>query len=161
MKHLKFLVILVFVIFTSQVALSQHHRHPHPECKQHREHIKAERVAYITKQLDLSVKEAQKFWPVYNEYQKNIETVRDEKHTILFNMSGEKMKLITEKEAQDLLNKYFATTEKEHKLKKAYHQDLSKILSAKKIYLLYNSEKAFKRKLVKELRGRKPACMKN
>ena len=37
-----------------------------------KERIKAYKTAYITQELDLSSKEAEKFWPVYNEYDKKI-----------------------------------------------------------------------------------------
>ena len=42
------------------------------------EKIEAIKVAYITKELNLSSDEAQKFWPVYNEYFKELKKVRDE-----------------------------------------------------------------------------------
>ena len=35
-----------------------------------KDRIKAYRTAYITQELDLSSKEAEIFWPVYNEYDK-------------------------------------------------------------------------------------------
>ena len=36
------------------------------------ENVKALEIAFITKELDLSPDEAQKFWPVYNQYSKEI-----------------------------------------------------------------------------------------
>ena len=36
------------------------------------EQIEAIKVAFITKKLDLTTEEAQKFWPVYNNYQKEL-----------------------------------------------------------------------------------------
>ena len=52
-----------------------------------RERIKAYKTAYITQELDLNSGEAEKFWPVYNEYDKRmfqlkVEKVRREKHRI-------------------------------------------------------------------------------
>ncbi|OZA24427.1 MAG: hypothetical protein B7X86_08430 [Sphingobacteriales bacterium 17-39-43] len=38
----------------------------------HYERIEAIKVAFITKKLDLTTEEAQKFWPVYNNYQKEL-----------------------------------------------------------------------------------------
>ena len=37
-----------------------------------KERIRAYKTAYITQELDLSSSEAEKFWPVYNEYDKKI-----------------------------------------------------------------------------------------
>ncbi|MEB8347550.1 hypothetical protein OO010_15985, partial [Flavobacteriaceae bacterium KMM 6898] len=41
-----------------------------------REKIKALKVAFITERLDLSSKEAQLFWPIYNEHEANMDALR-------------------------------------------------------------------------------------
>ena len=41
-----------------------------------KEQIAAFRVAFITKELSLTSREAQLFWPVYNEYQDKLESLR-------------------------------------------------------------------------------------
>ncbi len=41
-----------------------------------REKIKALKVAFITERLDLSSKEAQLFWPIYNEQGSKMEDLR-------------------------------------------------------------------------------------
>jgi len=38
----------------------------------HRERIRAYKTAHITQQMDLTVQEAEKFWPVYNAYDKEM-----------------------------------------------------------------------------------------
>jgi hypothetical protein len=40
--------------------------------REHYQRIEAIKVAFITKKLDLTTEEAQKFWPVYNNYQKEL-----------------------------------------------------------------------------------------
>jgi hypothetical protein len=42
------------------------------------EKVEAIKVAYITKELNLTSSEAEKFWPVYNEYFKELKKARDE-----------------------------------------------------------------------------------
>ncbi len=42
-----------------------------------KEQIASFRVAFITKELSLSSKEAQLFWPVYNEYQDKLEALKN------------------------------------------------------------------------------------
>ncbi len=42
------------------------------------EKIEAIKVAYITKELSLTSSEAEKFWPVYNEYFKELKKAREE-----------------------------------------------------------------------------------
>ena len=40
---------------------------PRPMTKQQRERLESFRIQFITKKLDLTPAEAEKFWPVYNE----------------------------------------------------------------------------------------------
>ena len=43
-----------------------------------RERIKAQRVAFITDRLSLTPDEAQKFWPIYNQFTDEFEGVKKE-----------------------------------------------------------------------------------
>src|SRR5687768_7964578 len=49
---------------------------PRPESK---EKIEAMKVGYITQKLDLTSKEAQSFWPVYNEFNAEIDKIKKER----------------------------------------------------------------------------------
>ena len=40
--------------------------------------LEALKIAYITKRLDLSPEEAQKFWPIYNQYAEELKRARQE-----------------------------------------------------------------------------------
>jgi hypothetical protein len=40
--------------------------------------IEALKIAYITKRLDLSPDEAQKFWPIYNQYAEELKRTRQD-----------------------------------------------------------------------------------
>lgn len=50
---------------------------PPPPPPGERPNIEAIKVAYITKQLNLSAEEAQKFWPVHNAYMAELKKARD------------------------------------------------------------------------------------
>jgi hypothetical protein len=43
--------------------------------------IEALKIAYLTKKLNLSTEEAQKFWPIYNKYSDEIRAARIEAKT--------------------------------------------------------------------------------
>ena len=158
MKHIKLTITLILFIFFSMNLNAQRDHHREQRCQEHRKQIKSERIAFLTDALSLSVEEAQKFWPVYNDYNKNIDDLRDQKHEEMADIRA-KGENISDAEYQKFLKQYIFFIENETTLKKDYQKDLSKILSAKKIYLLYKAEKDFKRKLVKGLRGKRPACM--
>ena len=157
MKNLKkYTILLLSLLFLNVSSFAQNSK----QCRHHREQIKSERIAFITEALDLNVKEAQGFWPIYNTFNTNIEALRDKKHSEIFLVQNKEDKF-TEKEYQTFLDKRISIIEDETKLKKRYQQDLSKVLSAKKIFLLYKSERDFKRKLIKNFRNKKADCLNN
>ncbi len=154
MKIFRIISVALIIIFGNTFSNAQNK----PECKRHREQIKAERVAFLTDALSISVKEAQKFWPIYNDFNDKIEKLRHEKYSSMNKMHATDATL-SDKDYQNFIDKYIYFIEQETVLKKEYQKSLSKVLSAKKIYLLYKAERDFKRKLVKGLRGQKPACV--
>jgi len=48
-----------------------------PEHKEIEERLESRRVAYITQELNLSVEEAQAFWPIYNAHRKEVKKLRE------------------------------------------------------------------------------------
>ena len=55
--------ILIITMLCPLFILGQNHR-----MDKKREKIEVQKIAFITKQLDLTPEEAQKFWPVYNQF---------------------------------------------------------------------------------------------
>lgn len=110
------------------------------------EMIKAQKVAYITSQLDLTVDEAQKFWPLYNEHN----DMKDALHSDRPDGKAE----LTDAEAKELLSKKIEVMEKEHTLKKDYFKKLQSVLPAQKVLKLMNLDNEFKRNLLKKFKSR-------
>ena len=71
MKTVVTLMIMLFSITSFAVAQEQQQR---PDPKQE-EKIQALEIAFISRKLNLTTDEAQKFWPVYNEYKRDIHQV--------------------------------------------------------------------------------------
>ncbi|MBK7884521.1 MAG: hypothetical protein IPJ81_12600 [Chitinophagaceae bacterium] len=65
--------ILIVTIMLAQLSLKAQDTSP-ANGKQQR--IQALYVAFVTKQLDLTAEEAQKFWPVHTEFLNEIKTVK-------------------------------------------------------------------------------------
>ncbi len=114
-----------------------------------RERIKALRVAFITKKLDLTPSESEKFWPVYNEFEQKRNKLRKEHRKTHKNgdLSDD------EAEAQMLAN--FDTQEQMISLKRTYFKKFKTILPVKKLARLEKAEREFKEVVVKEMRRRK------
>ncbi|WP_291961998.1 hypothetical protein [Maribacter sp.] len=118
------------------------------------EKINSLKVAFITEKLSLSSKEAQEFWPVYNEYQEKRNALRKKSH----NQIRGKIKdsnTLTEKEAENLLALHIQIEEEEEALDSSFLKKVSKVITAKKTLLLLRSEEEFKRQLMKQYRQNK------
>ena len=119
-----------------------------------REKIKALKVAYLTEQLELSSEEAQDFWPVYNEYEKERHELRH-KQWVEIKSKLKDVGSLNEQEAQNLLSSYLKIEEEEEELEKNFLNKISKVISAKKTLVLMRSEEDFKRQLIKQYRHNK------
>ena len=122
--------------------------------KKSKEKIKTLKIAYFTENLDLTEKEAQQFWPVYNTYD-------DKNHELRFkgmnrikrdvnNLEG-----MTEAEATTVLNRIEALETQVYENNKALMIKLKAILPAKKIIRLKKAERDFNRKLMKQFRDKR------
>ena len=145
MKKLIITAFLLIVGFTT--AFSQ----PYGHRKQKQELIDKERIPFFTNYLDLSPQEAEKFWPLYNEY-------LNKKQSLFKEMRSIKMKLknsssgISDTEAENLNKEYISIQEKQFKLLKEYNEKFKKILPINKVNKIYFAEREFRRYLLKQLR---------
>ncbi len=140
-------IIMLLIVLTISTTFAQK-RMP-------KEKMKALKTAYITNELDLSAKEAEKFWPVYNGYEKELMTLRDQS---IMQPKNKQEKELSEKEAIEILEKIIETEDKMSSIKKNMYEELLKILPATKILKLHHAERKFRRKLLNEIRKkhRKP-----
>lgn len=114
--------------------------------------IKAQKTAFLTQRLDLSPEEAQKFWPVYNQFDKELEGVRNsmrEDHKDV-----KKDTELTEAEASAAIEKELASRQKELDIRKKYVPEFKKAIGAVKTLRLAKAERDFRRELIKRVRQR-------
>lgn len=70
----KYLLILTLLFGGFSMAFAQENQPGDEQAKQDR--IKALYVAYVSKQLDFTPEEAQKFWPVHTQFENELKAVR-------------------------------------------------------------------------------------
>ena len=131
-------IIALFIFLFTLNAFSQH---------KDRERIKALKISFITSKLDLTSKEAQEFWPVYNAYD---EATLKIKHQAIRNIRREikqNLNTLSEDKAKELLNKLVIAENKLHEEKVNLIEKLKKIISQKKIIVLKAAEDDFNRQL--------------
>jgi len=117
------------------------------------EKFKSEKIAFITKAIELTPQEAEKFWPVYNEFEKSRFDIMNERRDLQNNLRENKAKL-SDKEYADISRKMAMLHKKEGELMIRYNEEFLKILPAKKVIELYDAEGDFRRQLLKDYRHR-------
>jgi len=123
--------------------------------KEVKEKIESQKIAFITKELNLTTTEAQQFWPIYNEYSdKNEELLKSMGRKNIENKSID-VNEITDKEAIDIADEQIVLAQKLLDLRKKYHLEFKKVLPPKKLLKLYIAEREFKKILLKEIKDRR------
>jgi hypothetical protein len=102
-----------------------------------KEELEALRIAFISKQLELTPAEAEKFWPVYNSYQ------------------GDLRKMV--REHQDKGGSELDLEERVLNLRKKYKTDFTRCISDEKFDKLMRVERTWSEMLRKELQRRREA----
>lgn len=116
------------------------------------EKIKSLRIAIYTDVLKLSPQEAKLFWPVYEEYQSKLKDIKSEEKRER-NQAVKNWSLLTDAEADVLLNKMIAFEQKQIDLKKQYIEEFKKVIPAKKVLLLTKAELQFKKALLEKIKN--------
>jgi len=111
--------------------------------------IKAEKVAFLTQKLELTVGEAQKFWPVYNEFEeKRFEIHMKRRHMERETM--DKLEGLDQEQLKQITLDFIGLFQKEADLMKAYNDRFFQVLPAKKVVMLYDMENDFRSQMLKE-----------
>lgn len=85
--------------------------------------LEAMKIAWLTKKLELSPEEAQKFWPIYNQYTKEIQQTR--------------------KDAREKKDDEIKTQEKMLNVRKKYEGEFTKAISKDKVNTFFRAEREF------------------
>ena len=138
---MKTLTILLFILSFSLTTIAQPNR----------DKIKTLKIAYITEKLNLSEKEAQQFWPIYNNFEEENSKIRKEEQNLRQKIN---LETISEEDAKKLIKEFRSNINKKNTLENDLITNLTKAIPTKKIILLFKIEEEFKRKMFDELRKR-------
>ena len=116
-----------------------------------KEKMMAEKIAFLTLEVGLTPEEAQVFWPVYNQVEK-------EKDEAMFNVIKtykEMNKAIeekkSEKEVAALLDKYLEAQKKMNEVENGIAAKYKAVLPVDKVAKLYVAEEKFRRQQIRKL----------
>jgi len=148
-----YISILVFMLLATSISAQDHREKREGKRKDRKERrdsrMEAKRIGYITEELDLSAEEAQKFWPIYNDFQDEMKELKkkskeDGKRDIEFN----------DAEGEAFLNQIFDKEQKVLDLKRMYYSKMESAISKAKIAKLYTLERRFRDKVYSSLKRR-------
>jgi hypothetical protein len=120
-------ILLILLLFSASFSMQAQDA---PNNRQ--EKIEALKIAFITQKLQLTPDEAEKFWPLYNQYNEEVKGISKN--------PGSNDVLENE---QQLLN-----------VRKKYKASFEKTLGAQKMNNLFNAEREFRNVLIKRLKAR-------
>jgi hypothetical protein len=118
------------------------------------EQMKAAKIGFLTRELNLSEEEAQKFWPVYNKFDNEREAHRRKMMAVRLeaNEGGDQL---TAKEAEAAVEQYLQLRQEEVDMERRFYQSVKKVLPSEKVALLFQAEKRFQRELLRNLQQRR------
>ena len=124
--------------------------------KEGRDKIRALKVAYLTEQMSLTTSEAEKFWPIYNTYNKTQYTIRNNYKISLKKIQKEYANFsnINEDKAKELVSLKLLTDKKLYNSQEKFIERIEGIISYKKILKLQIAEMEFGRKLMRKYKHR-------
>lgn len=136
MKNLLITLVLIFAFSAASFS-------------QRGERIQSLRIAFITEKLELTPKESQAFWPIYNELRDKMDVLGENE------IRKRDLMNITDEEADALLQKRFEIEQKRLDLKREYFNQLKQVLPSRKLVRLPKAEQQFKRKLLDRMKQRR------
>lgn len=118
--------------------------------------MKAEKIAFLTSEMNLTPAEAQVFWPVYNqaeaEKKSTMKSVRDAYCALMQADKDGK----NGKEMSKLLKAYLDASSKTQTIDLKYVKEYEKLLPAEKVAKLFIAEENFRRMQIQKLKAHKP-----
>lgn len=146
MKQISTIILLLCALVSTAVVQAQ------PQKKQHmkgmgKEKIKEAKKEFLTEQLVLSEAQAQKFWPLYDTFESEIDANRDKMRAL---KKGFAVK--SDADLEKDLNQFFTLKEQETAIERKYFTKFQGVINIRQIAVLYQSEHQFKRWLFEKLR---------
>jgi hypothetical protein len=124
-----------------------------PNLNPNMEKLNAYKIAFFTRRLNLTSQEAEKFWPVYNEFQDKRNSILLQRQALNRNINQNELNM-SEKEMIEASDKHVSLLVQEAVLAQEYHKKFREILSPQKILRLYQAENQYRLLLLNEIKDK-------
>lgn len=149
MKKIIYIVTASVLILTSAISAFAEERFQ----DNWKEKIMSEKIAFLTMEMGITPEEAQVFWPVYNQVDKE----RDEAIRSVFRSYKAVEDAVAagkgEKELNKLLDEYLAALKAQGEVEQKAYKEYAKVLPVEKLAKLYVAEEKFRRQHIRKLHG--------
>ena len=141
-------IMFVMVAFSLLVSSSSFGQNKSTKIERSYQKLMNEKIAFFTSEIDLTVEEAQLFWPIYNEFSKA--------SRVAHGKTIEAMKMMKKQVAEDKSSEedidaavrvFIKSHDEETALLSKYYERYSKVLPADKVAKIYLAEERFKMQL--------------
>ena len=139
-------------LFSAALIFAQPQKPDESHRKKEFDRIQAEKVAFITSELDLTPEEAQVFWPVYNQCWKESLESHKKMMDAFGEFRGKKADALSDKEIEAKLEEYIAASQKANQVMTDWYPKFKKVLPVRKVAKLYQAEEAFQQRMINNLR---------
>ena len=116
------------------------------------EKIESARIALITERLELTPAQAEKFWPLYREYNEQRRLLREEFRDT---RQGVDMQNLTDEQSNELMQKAMDMKQRQLNLEKKYSERMTEVISAQQMLRLRNAEKDFQQMLIRRIQNQR------
>ena len=142
------IIILSVVFFAANMAVNAQDRESH---EARMEKFRTEKVTFLSTRLDLTSAEAEKFWPIYNQMEKERWEAQKARRDLENKVSAAEESL-SDNEVIKLTRDFAGSMQKEGALIASYNEKLLKVLPPKKVLKLYKTENEFRMHMIKKYR---------
>ena len=110
------------------------------------------RIALITERLNLTPEQAEKFWPLYREYNQQRRLLREEFRNARQSVDKENL---TEEQSKELMKKALEMKQRELNLENEYAQKMTQHISAQQMLQLRAAEHDFQQMVLKRIQNQR------
>lgn len=151
------LIYTTLLIFACTFSFAQQDRggKTEQERKEDWEKLKAARVAFLSNRLQLDVATAQKFWPIFNEYESKKDALGEKynkQKRELFGQDG--WRNMSDANADKMLDIYLDQKQAELDLEKEYLGKFNAVLDKGQIWMVIRIDSDFRRSLMRRISDR-------
>lgn len=119
------------------------------------ERVKALRIAYISDKLELTPDEAQKFWPIFNQFDDKQFDLQRQKRQLMHKLKPENASNLSDKETAQLMAEDDRIETEIQTNRRQLVKNLQGVIPNQKIIMLRQIEVEFKQKLLNQIKNRR------